>query len=74
MEIIEVGQSPVAEYVAQAKEHNQFTIKGKARDTVKAVDVAELLKIEGFKVKGIKISTEENQNKRTSVILIEMEK
>ena len=78
MEIIEIAEKNPEEYVSHAKIHQNFTIKGKSRDTVKAVDVAELLKKEGFKVKQIKIETEEttidNKKQRNSVITIEMEK
>jgi len=78
MSIIEVAEKEVSEYVSQAKAHPKFTIKGKGRDTVKAVDVAELLKLEGFKVTHIKLETEEHEvegkKQRTSLILIEMEK
>lgn len=78
MTLIEVAEKNPEEYVSQAKAHQHFTIKGKSRDTVKAVDVAELLKKEGFKVTRITIETEEitidSKKQRTSVILIEMEK
>jgi DNA-binding protein Alba len=78
MTIIEVAEKDPEEYVSHAKEHQAVTVKGKSRDTVKAVDVAELLKKEGFKVKQIKIETEEitveDKKQRTSLIIIEMEK
>ena len=76
MEIL-VGENPIEDYLKQAKEaleKEAITIKGKGRDTVKAVDLAELLKLEGIKVKEIKIDTEEVDEKRISIILIEMEK
>ena len=71
------------EFVSEAKTNlekdNAVVIKGKSRDTVKAVDVAELLKVQGFKTKNISIETEEKEASegktlRTSVITIEMEK
>jgi DNA-binding protein Alba len=78
MSVIEVAENAPEEYVSQAKALSSFTLKGKGRETVKAVDVAELLKLEGFKVKHIRIETEEEKTedkpRRTSVILIEMEK
>ena len=82
MSLIEVGEKPAEDYVLQAKEvlhtHQKCTIKGKSRDKVKAVDVAELLKKEGFKVKHVKIDTEEHElegkKQRISVMMIEMEK
>ena len=76
MEIL-VGENPIEEYLKQAKEaleKGAITVKGKGRDTVKAVDVAETLKLEGVKVKNIKIDTEEADEKRTSLIIIELEK
>ncbi len=78
METILVGEKETNEYVEQAKktfdEKSEVTIKGIGRDTVKAVDTAELLKAEGFKVKNIKIDTEEKDDKRTSLIEITLEK
>ena len=74
---IQVAEKDVNEYVAQAKEaleKGEVIIKGKARDTVKAVDVAEILKIEGAKVTDIKIDTEEANEQRTSVITIKLQK
>ena len=66
------------EFVSEAKQKTQVAVKGRGRETVTAVDVAEELKIEGFRVKSITISTEEeeiNEKKiRTSVIIIELEK
>ena len=78
METILVGEQDTKEYVEQAKtklnEGNEVELKAFSRDTVKAVDVAELLKIEGFKTKNISIETEEKEEKRTSLIKIIMEK
>lgn len=78
MKTVLVGEKETKEYVEEAKklfEHEKdIEIKGIGRDTVIAVDVAELLKIEGFKVKHIKIDTEEKEEKRTSWISITIEK
>ena len=78
METILVGEKDTNEYVEEAKaklnEGNEVELKAYSRDTVKAVDIAELLKIEGFKTKDIKIETEEKEEKRISLIKIQMEK
>jgi len=78
METILVGEKDTNEYVEEAKaklnEVNEVELKAYSRDTVKAVDIAELLKIEGFKTKDIKIETEEKEEKRISLIKIQMEK
>ena len=83
MDTILVTQDKSAEdFVSEAKkileEKNEVAIKGKGRDTVKAVDVAELLKSEGIKEKNIAINTEEEEkegkNIRISTITIELEK
>jgi DNA-binding protein len=82
MSLIEIGEKDASEYVSQAKEvlnkDGKCTLKGKSRDTVTVVDVAELLKKEGFKIKHVKIDTEEheveNKKQRISVMIIEMEK
>ena len=75
MEIF-VGEKETNEYVEEVKkaleENQEVTIKGKSRDTVKAVDTAELLKQEGFKTKEIEISTIEEDEKRISVISIKI--
>jgi len=80
MDTVLVGEKDTNEYVSQAKEileqHHKVTIKGNGRDTVKAVDVAELLKIHNYKVHSISIKTEEEKTEdktlRTSTILIEL--
>ena len=75
MEIF-VGEKETNEYVEEVKkaleENQEVTIKGKSRDTVKAVDTAELLKQEGFKTKEIEINTIEEDEKRISVISIKI--
>ena len=78
MEIL-IGEKTIEEYVEQAKaelEKEAVKIIGKGRDTVKAVDVAELLKEKGASVKSISIETEEttenDKTHRTSVIKIEL--
>ena len=77
-EILVTLDKTAEEYVSEAKEKNEVAIKGKGRDTVKAVDVAEILKIDGAKVKNIKIETEELEKEgkkvRVSNIQIEVEK
>ncbi len=78
METILIGEKETKEYVDEAKnileKENEVMLKGISRDTVKVVDVAELLKIEGFKVKDIKIETEEANEKRNSVMFITLGK
>jgi len=81
METIEVGEKELKEYLTQAKEalaKGHIAIKGYSRDTVKAVDLAEELKLENFKVKHLTIGTDEKEiegkKQRTSHIIIEMEK
>jgi DNA-binding protein len=83
MEVILVdAENSIEHFVTKAKEalvhHAQIEIKGKGRDTVKAVDVAELLKIEGFKTGKIVTHTDEEQREgkalRTSSIMIEIQK
>jgi len=78
METILVGEKEAKEYVDEAKKifegSDELIIKGKGRDTVKAVDVAELLKEDGCKTKNINISTEESENRRISVIEITIQK
>lgn len=78
METILIGEKETKEYVEEAKaklaEGNEVELKAFSRDTVKAVDAAEILKIDGFKTKNIKIETEEKEGKRISLIKIEMEK
>lgn len=83
METILVAEEGTAEdFVAKAKEilanQDNVEIKGKGRDTVKAVDVAELLKTEGFKTGKIATQTEEEEKEgktiRTSTITIEIQK
>ena len=78
METILVGEKEAKDYVDEAKKvfenNSELAIKGKGRDTVKAVDTAELLKSEGFKIKNINITTEESDNKRISVIEIALQK
>jgi DNA-binding protein len=83
MEVILVDEGNSTEhFVAKAKEalahHAEIEIKGKGRDTVKAVDVAELLKIEGFKTGKIVTHTDEEQKEgkalRISSIMIEIKK
>lgn len=53
------------EFVSEAKklldEHKEVEIVGKSRDTVKAVDVAELLKREGAKEEEILLQTDEEE-------------
>jgi len=80
MEIL-VGEKAAEEYFEEAKnelEKGELTIIGKGRDTVKAVDLAELLKIHGAKVEKIEIDTEEKEvdekTQRTSVIKIKIKK
>jgi DNA-binding protein Alba len=80
MDTLLVGEKDTNEYVSQAKEilekHHKVIIKGNGRDTVKAVDVAELLKIHNYKVHSVSINTEEEKTEektiRTSTILIEL--
>lgn len=81
METVLVTQDKSAEdSVAQAKEilanQDSVEIKGKGRDTVKAVDVAELLKLENFKTGKISTQTEEEPKEekalRISTISIEI--
>ena len=83
MEVILVdAENSIEHFVAKAKEalaqHPHIEIKGKGRDTVKAVDVAEILKIEGFKTGKIVTHTDEEQREgkalRTSSIMIEIQK
>ena len=80
MEIL-VEDKPVEEYLESAKaeiEKGPVVVLGKGRDTVKAVDLAELLKQYDAKVKSISIETEETETdgktKRVSVMKIELEK
>ena len=77
-EILVTQDKTVEEFVSEAKEKNPVKIKGKGRDTVKAVDVAEALKLEGFKEKSINIDTEEEikdeKTFRISTLDIELEK
>ena len=77
-EILVTQDKSAEEFVSEAKEKNEVAIKGKGRDTVKAVDVAEALKLEGFKEKNITIDTEEEQKDdktlRISTITIELSK
>ncbi|HDQ59947.1 MAG TPA: hypothetical protein ENN30_02020 [Candidatus Woesearchaeota archaeon] len=80
MEIL-IGDKTIEEYFEQAKveiEKEAVALLGKGRDTVKAVDVAELLKKEGVKVSKISIDTEETEidgkTRRNSVIKIELSK
>lgn len=76
METILVGEKETKDYLEEAKKAfenaNEVLIKGFGRDTVKAVDVAELLKADGFKVSNISIDTEEKDGKRVSFIDITM--
>ena len=78
METILVGEKEAKDYVDEAKKvfekEDELTLKGISRDTVKVVDIAELLKLEGFKVKDIKIETEEANEKRNSIMFIVLEK
>ncbi len=75
MEIF-VGEKETNEYVEEVKkaleENQEVIIKGKSRDTVKAVDTAEILKKEDFKVTDISIDTIEEEEKRISVISIKI--
>ncbi len=75
MEIF-VGEKEVKEYIEEAKknlkENQEILIKGKGRDTVKAVDTAEMLKREGFNVEDIKIDTLEEDERRISIISIKI--
>ena len=75
MEIF-VGEKETNEYVEEVKkaleEKEEVIIKGKSRETVKAVDTAEILKTENFKVSDIKIDTLEEDEKRFSVISIKI--
>ena len=74
METILVGEKEAKDYLEEAKKAlesgNEILVKGVGRDTVKAVDVAELLKQDGFKVSNISINTEEKDGKRISYIEI----
>ena len=78
METILVGEKETKDYLEEAKKafenSSEVLIKGVGRDTVKAVDVAEMLKIDGFKVSNISINTEEKDGKRISFIEITMSK
>lgn len=83
METILVTQDKSAEdFFSEAKkvlqEQNAVAIKGKGRDTVKAVDVAEMLKLDNAKEKNIKLDTEEEdingKKLRISTLTIELEK
>ncbi len=78
METILVGEKETNNYLEEAKRlfenENEILIKGFGRDTVKVVDLAELLKIEGHKVDSISINTEEKDDKRISFMEIKMSK
>ena len=83
MEVVLIdAENTIDHFVSRAKEilesQNEIQIKGKGRETVKAVDVAELLKAQGFKSGNIAIETEEQESEgkkiRTSVIIISMQK
>jgi DNA-binding protein Alba len=77
METILVGENELEKYLDESKkalESGEVLVKGKGRDTVKAVDVAEMLKLEGASVKSIDIKTEETDGKRVSVIEIVLTK
>ncbi|MCD6576255.1 MAG: hypothetical protein J7K73_03785 [Nanoarchaeota archaeon] len=78
METILVGEKETKDYLEEAKKvfenANEVLIRGVGRDTVKAVDVAELLKADGFKVSNISINTEEKDGKRVSFIEITLSK
>jgi DNA-binding protein len=70
------------DFVQEAKkdlaEHHEIEVIGKGRDTVLAVDVAELLKLDGFKTGNITTKTEEAEIEgkkiRTSQIIIHVKK
>lgn len=75
MEEILVKEKEISEYLDLAKkalENGEIELKAYGRDTVKAVDVAENLKKQGFKVSDIKINTEEKDGKRISTISIKI--
>ena len=75
MEIF-VGEKETNEYVEEVKKalegNQEVIVKGKSRDSVKAVDTAELLKREGYKAEEITIDTIEENETRVSVISIKI--
>ena len=76
--ILVTEEKSAEEFVSEAKkileEDKEIEIVGKSRDTVKAVDVAELLKLHGAKVEHLEIKTDEvevdGKKIRTSKLII----
>ena len=79
---LDVAEKDTKEYLAEAenilKAHGVCTLVGKSRDTVKAVDIAEELKLKGFSIGIITLHTEsvgpENEKRNISILSIEVKK